>query len=490
MSISGNDLDQDLPQLRDLETEKAVTTENFGFVTSGEAIKTEAEDGESQSSEAEVPCSLICGAAGTGKTYLIREKIANDPTEGILCATTGIAGVNLGTRTIHSILKYFNTDSLQQSYASGRLVRILTELACSYRGLYCDEGSMMSAPALDTIVRAMGEANQSAKVKRSGNPNGIGFTMIADFCQLPPIKEKWAFEAECWKENFEPNILRLTKNWRQGDGRFLDAINHLRRGEGAAGASLLRNIGVEFANANNLNFPGTTILAKNVDVDRYNWVALSRVQGELINVESDRWLWNDVNAPGEWKLIPEILQVKLGALVMILANDSPQFTYANGDQGTIESYDPTTRMFTIRLVRNNQLVCVPMIERRVAIDYDPRAVYDSGDSTTLIYSKRDIREGASRPWREPYFDEESNKYIAGGIQFSPIRLGYAATTFKTQGLSLDRVQIDVRNGFFSLAGMIYTAVSRCRTPEGIRIVGTPEMLGKRCKIDPKVVRFL
>lgn len=481
-SISGNDLDQ--------LTREDLEAENFEWANPNKVSPSEfplEEPSEEEEQAKEIRAEFVSGAAGTGKTYEIKRRIEADPSEGILCATTGIAGVNLGTRTIHSILKYFNTESLQQAYASGRLVRNLVELACNYRNLYCDEVSMLPALQLDTLVKAMQDANLSKKVKNSSNFNGIGLVLSGDFMQLPPIREKWAFEAECWPL-FEANTLTLTKNWRQGDGNFLKAINHLRRGEGAAGANLLRNTGVEFANANKLDFPGTTILAKNVDVDRYNWVALSRVNGDTIEVESERWLYPGVNAPGEWKLIPEKLQVKLGALVMILANDSPFFSYANGDQGIIEAYDPTVKYFSIRLMRNGQLVNVPMIERRVTINYDPKAYNESGENTELIFSKKD--KGLARPWREPYFDEEADKYVAGGIKYMPIRLGYAATVHKTQGLSLDRVQIDCRNGFFGQPAMMYVAVSRCRTPEGLRVVGSVDMLGKRCKIAKEVLRWL
>src|ERR1044072_3198676 len=67
-------------------------------------------------------CGFITGSAGTGKTYQLRELIRNDPSEGMLCATTGIAGVNLGTVTINSQLRYFDTDSMINGFVSGRLV--------------------------------------------------------------------------------------------------------------------------------------------------------------------------------------------------------------------------------------------------------------------------------------------------------------------------------------------------------------------------------
>ncbi len=441
----------------------------------------------------EVRCQFVTGAAGSGKTYSIRERINNDPTEGILCATTGIAGVNLGTTTINSILRYFDTDSLRQIFVSGRLITRYAELARSFKNIYLDEASMLPAEQLDLHYQAIKAANQYEKVKKSKNPDGIGLVLTGDFCQLPPIKAKWAFEAECWPL-FEQNTLRLTKNWRQGDGIFLEGINALRSGNGAIGSDLLRQSGVDFANANLLDFPGTTILAKNADVDRYNYVALSRLQTETVRVKSERWTYRGSNPPSEWKLIPLELEVKLGSYVMILANDSPTFSYANGDCGWIEAFDPTVNVFTIKLARNDKIVNVPMIERRINVSYDPKIALDDNDCTELMYSKKKEDDMMSafgtRPWKEPYLDLDLDRYVSGGIRYSPVRLAYAATVHKTQGLTLDNVQIDCRNGFFGSAAMAYVAVSRCRTAAGLRIVGTPQLLAQRCKVAPEVVRWL
>lgn len=143
-------------------------------------------------------CAFVTGAAGTGKTYQVRERIRNDPREGVLCATTGIAGVNLGTVTINSLLRYFDTESLINAFVSGRLVTRLARLATSARNLYVDEVSMMPAEQLDTLYQAVREANQRKSVLKSKNPDGLGIVLVGDLCQLPPIKARWIFEADCW----------------------------------------------------------------------------------------------------------------------------------------------------------------------------------------------------------------------------------------------------------------------------------------------------
>lgn len=143
-----------------------------------------------------VRCGFITGAAGTGKTYLVRERIAANPSEGVLSATTGIAAVNLNTVTINSLLRYFDTDSLTNAFISGRLTRRLAQLAKSVSNLYVDEVSMMAAEQLDIIYQATQAANRQKGVQKV-NPEGLGIVLTGDFAQLPPIKARWAFEAEC-----------------------------------------------------------------------------------------------------------------------------------------------------------------------------------------------------------------------------------------------------------------------------------------------------
>lgn len=429
------------------------------------------DDGEEIDLEFDAPpvrCAFTTGAAGTGKTYYWRQRINDDPDEGVLCATTGIAGVNLGTVTINSLLRYFDTESLLNSYVSGRLVSRLARLAAKYRNLIVDEGSMMPAEQLDTLYQAVQEANRRKMVTKV-NPEGLGVVFVGDFCQLPPIKARWAFEAECWPR-FEEGLIRLEKNWRQADEEFLAAINHLRAGRGEEGATALRSTPTEFSSALDLHFPGTTIMAKNDEVDRFNWQALQRVKGEKFAVNSKRW--HVAKPPGEWKNVPERLELKIGAYVMILANDTREFTYANGDCGLVVGRDSTS--VQVRLARNDEVVDISSIERKV---HSPDN--DLG---------KDLPRSST--WGSPWFDEQAEKYCIGAVRYLPLRLAWASTVHKSQGLTLDRVQLDLRNHFFSQPAMAYVAVSRCRTPEGLRIVGDEKLLASRCKIDPRVQRWV
>lgn len=419
-----------------------------------------------------VRCSFITGAAGTGKTYLVRERIAADSKEGVLCATTGIAAVNLGTITINALLKYFDTDSLSNAYISGRLTSRLAALAKQYRNVYVDEVSMMAAEQLDTLYQAVRAANCQKGVQKV-NPDGLGICLTGDFAQLPPIKARWAFEAECWGE-FEQTVVKLEKNWRQGEGDFLAAINLLRHGQGDEGAAALASTVTNFTNALDLEFDGTTIMSRNDEVDRFNWVALRRLKSKSFTVGSKRW--SLTFPPGEWKLIPAELELKIGAYVMILSN-ARDFSYANGDCGWVE--DRGANSISIRLARNEKVVEVALIDRHVHSTGEIEGV----DETTKVTK-------APSHWGQPWWDEKAERYVVGTVRYLPLRLAWASTVHKSQGLTLDRVQLDIRNAFFGHPAMSYVAVSRCRTAQGLRIVGSEKLLAQRCRIDPKIGRWV
>lgn len=410
--------------------------------------------------EVEVPCKFLCGSAGTGKTFTVLGRANADPKWGLVCATTGIAATNLGTTTLNAVLKYFDTNSLQDAYLSGRLTRTLHQLVKLYEWLVIDEVSMMDAKQLDLIHQGLIEANGFEDVKRS-----MGIFLCGDFAQLPPVKAKWAFEAECWPK-FAVGTERLTKIWRQAGGEFIAALNAARAGDGGTTADIMTSAGVKWHSALDTNFDGTCIVPRNDEVDRYNWISLSRVQGKKIQVTSERW----GRQSGDWKNIPERLDVKVGAYVMLLANkmNGPSsFEYCNGDTGHV--MDLTPQGFVIKLVRNGKEIEVDRVTRSVTQKDAPDEM--------LIKA-------------EPKVRKDGKLWIMGEIKYHPIRLAYATTIHKSQGLSLDRIQYDFRGGFAGGPAMAYVALSRCRTMEGLRLVGTPDMFVKRCAVDPRVRAYL
>ena len=423
---------------------------------------------------------FITGPAGTGKTFRVKARAEAEPGWGALCATTGIAGVNLGTQTIHSLLKYYDTESLEDNHTSGQLQKALRKVYEANDNLVLDEVSMLPAKQLNLLFHAAEEVEQGLRFRRKKpkrKSNDRGFILTGDFLQLPPIKEAWAFESDYWPR-FEKNTTRLTKFWRQTDKQFLDALCHARKGEGELAVNGLRD-SVSWASRLDFDFDGTTVLSKNVQVNRYNWQRLQALNTPWIY--SSRYTWGE--SSGDWKLIPEKLELREGCLVMILANDSPEFTFANGDLGWVEEPPKDEgSAIPIRLCRNNKVVRVPRIYR-CTTSFDPPFGYTEDDVPS--YHSDD---GDERP-TEIHYDRRQQRYVIGWVDFHPLRVGYASTCHKTQGLTLDTIQLDVRDGFFGLPAMAYVGLSRVRKAEGLRVVGSPEMLAKRICMSEKVQRW-
>lgn len=552
---------------------------------------THNEQGEGDK-EVEVRCEFVTGGAGTGKTYLIRKRIEENPKWGRLAATTGIAAVNLGegVTTINSLLGFFDTASLEKRYASGTLAQNLMKIR--EQNLVIDEVSMMEAKQLDLIFQALHDVNQFEKMKARG---GLGLVLTGDFMQLPPVEgkdmagkkipAKYAFEAQCWT-NFEKNTTKLSKVWRQEDEKFVEAMNAARQGDGARTARLLVELGVKFRSEVDTEFDGTTIFAVNAEVDRLNQVRLlNLLHGGEKKIEVRSYRWGHQRT--EWKQIPETQVLSTNCYVMILVNDKPQLDpltmkrvmrFANGSCGYVQEYqqgevltgedgkakvDAEGRekradgMFNIRLKDKMErkmvfedegdlvgemkevpmVVGIGMVKRRSMVRDHPQDVKkpeymgkkewaewqeQEWEKEAQEQTKRNIGEGqppemagvtAKRfgpdnkkdvlyleylrgltaegyRWGQIYFDYEEGEWCIGEIMYYPLRIAYGTTVHKSQGLSLDKVQIDLSAHFFGNPSMCYVALSRARTVEGMVIVGTPKLVEARCNVSRKVLRWI
>ena len=433
------------------------------------------EAGEFATKPGPVPKRFITGEAGTGKTFTIKKEVEEDPMYATLCASTGIAAVNLGAVTVNSLLKYFDTASLMENYERGRLQSSMAKIARSgVHNVAIDECSMIPAQQLDIFCAALSNVNG-----RTSSPHPLGLILIGDMCQLPPVKAEWIFKASVWPE-FHENTTKLTKVWRQSDPEFLQAINYLRKGKGKEAADILKKIST-FALVTHKEWDGTTLVGKNDQVDNHNFIRLTQMKGDLYNIDSARW---GKQAPEWTKHIPAKLQVKIGAYVMILTNDvqSGEFTYCNGDTGHIVAFEPG--YICVELKRNGSVVRISKIHRTLTVREEPLEVKG------IPVESLPEASGGRAPFGEISFDPDREVWHVGGIRFMPLRLAYASTVHKSQGLSLDAVQIDLRNNFMAAPAMTYVSVSRCRTAQGLRLVGTPEMLEKRCTVDPEVIPWI
>lgn len=468
----------------------------------------------------------VSGPAGSGKTYQLRELAKRVPAGSLLiAATTGIAAVNAGggdfdTTTINSIGKYFDTDDLREKFLHGRLMSLVNKYRrAGVTRLVIDEKSMLHPDQLTYWVRAIREANDPTQEQMqamsgedvSGYKNlpDLALTLVGDFAQLAPIppldpkdpkKRKrlavaYAFDSPEWHA-FAENRTRLTKIWRQDDRAFIDGLQAIRRGDVAAALTFFTPD--RFSKSSDDDFVGTTIFATNVEADRYNQIRLDRLQTPVVTARTLRWGEERL----DWKNIPDEFHAKVGATVMLLSNEREvgfrdrngdwhdgEIIYANGDLATIIDVDPPTNQdglspenvnllttWRVRLARNGRETHVSRVRRKYFVPLE------AGRLTAL-------KEQYPNTWTD-YLSDDRKKEMIGWVDYLPMRVAYACTTHKTQGLTLDDVQVDIGAHFFKKPAMLYVALSRARTAGRLRIVGDQQTFAQRCVVDPRIGPWL
>lgn len=449
----------------------------------------------------------ISGTAGVGKTFVAKEIIRQH--EGmVLAATTGIASVNLGEgTTINSLLRYFDTKSLIDAYTAGYLQATLRKLRrAGIQRILIDEKSMLSGQQLTPIARAVREVNEGGIYalesvgigendddsdplpSRDSDLPPLGITLVGDFGQLPPVPDtdqrtgkkipvQFAFESPEWPI-FAEHTTRLETIYRQEAKAFVAALHAIRAGR--VNEALDFFTADKFSDIMDDEFEGTTIFAKNDAVERYNLLRLDRLAGASMRFKTVR----QHKQRGDWKQVPDELILKEGALVMILANkrvyeddedDRGSLIYANGDLGTLVGTRGSGWLVTLQRTGSNVIVFPVTRENTIPLEVGRRKeLKAAGADLASVISEQG--KGKSE--------------VVGRITYMPLRAAYGATVHKTQGLSLDHIQANIRDPFFSQPGMMFVALSRARTMEGLRIVGNQRGFVERCKIEARVQKWL
>ena len=430
-------------------------------------------------------CGFLTGAAGSGKTFLAKA-LCHGRQGWTMAASTGIAAVNLGeATTINSLLGYFDEDSLRTSLVEGHIQAKLRKLRESgLERIILDEVSMVSAESLTLIMMALDEVNSGL-----AKSHPIGLTLVGDFLQLAPVPEKlspnsrkskpiqYAFESTEWPR-FGSNTTTLTQIRRQADPDFIAALRACRSGDINA---MLEYFGPRCNLMIEQDYPGLTIFSKNDQVDRWNELMHRKINAPMHTFPVTR----DREQKSEWKKHigkfgqePDALQVKEGARVMVLANKilrGGYVLYANGDLGEFVGS-----------------------EKRVITVVDDNGRQEQREVTCArVKLQRTQRETVIEPVVRHFvvptgaLGVKKDRYeIKGSIEYIPLRLAWASTVHKIQGLSMDHVQVAFADRFFASPAMLYVAFSRARSAEGLRLVGTPQLLRERCAVDPKVRPWL
>ncbi len=375
---------------------------------------------------------MLTGPAGSGKTFVLNQFIKLAKYEGkhvSVTATTGLAATHLGGTTIHSWSGIGVSDELPPSFAD-HMSKGRREIIEKTDVLIIDEISMLHdfrLDMIDTICRVVREKDEPF--------GGIQLIMSGDFFQLPPINRGdsraggFVVSSKVWQE-LDPVICYLTEQHRQEDEVLLDILNSMRSGELRRhhAEKLLERVDVQPEDGSMI----TELHTVNIDVDRINDDRLNELEGdEIFYTQTTTGGANYVENLQRSVLAPSVLRLKKGALVMAVKNSLDR-KYANGSIGTVTDFEYGTEY--------------PVVE------------FKNGKTITMQPDSWELRDGDKK---------------RASITQIPLRLAWAITVHKSQGMTLDAAKIDLRKAF--VEGMGYVALSRVKNLFSLYLHGINQM---------------
>ena len=389
---------------------------------------------------------FLTGEPGSGKTFVVNqyvEYLKRAKVEVAVTASTGIAATHLNGMTIHSwgaigINKTLTKWDLDRISSIERVVKRIERT----RVLVIDEISMLDGRALKCVDQVCRE------VKRSFEPfGGLQVILAGDFFQLPPATRQdeppaeFAFASLTWKET-NPFICYLSEQYRQDDLTLLDILSALRRNQiNDEHCRHLDKRRISDLESTARKIP--KLFSHNVDVDELNLAELERLPGDKEGFQMrSRGKKALVQQLKRGCLSPENLLLKKGASVMFTKN-SPTGEFVNGTLGTVIGFDGHRNYPVVKSRSGHKVKTEPM------------------------------------DWSV----EEHGRVLATISQI-PLRLAWAMTVHKSQGMSLDAAFMDLRKAF--TYGQGYVALSRVRTLAGLYLAGWNETA---LRVHPEVLSF-
>jgi ATP-dependent DNA helicase PIF1 len=364
---------------------------------------------------------FLTGVAGSGKSFLIQHFLkGKNPKSNPIVASTGAAAVLVHGVTFHSFFSLgIMEGGLEKTIERALKDKRLKKRLRATNVLVIDEISMISGKALQAAE------NISRLVREKQIPwGGVKVIAVGDFGQLPPVnsygnEKDWAFLSEAWrKSSFRVAFLQTVM--RSKDLEFLEVLNLIRDGYVTDKVTRFLNLRVKDLGE---KFDGTLLFPHRQSVEEYNLKELEGLSGKTYSFKteyngSQKYLEQiKKTAP-----IPEILKLKLNALVMLRKND-PNKEYVNGSLGHLKSVE--SNRLTISLLNGN---CVSL---------EP-------ESFSCLNAE--------------------GEEVAAATNF-PVNLAWASTIHKSQGMTLDVAAMDLSRVFE--AGQAYVALSRVRSSEGL-----------------------
>ncbi|MDB5224845.1 MAG: putative helicase [Candidatus Adlerbacteria bacterium] len=395
---------------------------------------------------------FLTGEPGSGKTHTINQYTSYLHAHGIepaITASTGIAATHINGMTIHSwsgigvksTLTDYDLDAISQKEKVVRRIR-------ATKVLIIDEISMLSADTLDSVEMVC------RIIRNSPEPfGGLQVIFVGDFFQLPPVVKTgfsggdmrleydeptspFAFRSGAWKRT-SPLVCYLHEQHRQEDGDFLQLLSAVRRNNvtPAMRATLTKRA------VRPTSKVVTTLYPHNANVDSINVQELSRLGGD-----PKKFYMQSKGAPPLIEalkrncLSPELLELKIGARVLFTKNDLDG-EYVNGTMGEVVEFSRMSTYPVVKTTAGKRIEAVP----------------------------------------EDWSVKDNNKPLAEITQV-PLRLAWAITVHKSQGMSLDAAVIDLSRAFEY--GQGYVALSRVRTLEGLYLQGFNE---RALEVHPEVL---
>jgi len=408
---------------------------------------------------------FLTGKAGTGKTTLLKEIIKSTHKNCVVVAPTGIAALNAGGVTIHSMfqlpfggfipennvdayfsdsMKFESKDTLRRHFKMSAVKRAVIQ---NMELLIIDEVSMLRSDLMDAIDFML----QSVRKKKYAF-GGVQVLFIGDLLQLPPIirDEEWRTLSKYYKGKFffhshvvqqnPPLYIELSKIFRQSDEAFIDLLDNLRNNKITTENISFLNKFVQPNFDLKANKGYITLTTHNNKADTINTQSLKDLEGN-----STRYKAQIVDDFPE-KIFPleEYLGLKVGAQIMFIKNDlSFEKKFFNGKMGFIKS-----------LSADEIWVHFPEENKTIEVER---------------YEWQNIRYLVNAMTKE--IEEE----VLGTFVHYPIKLAWAITVHKSQGLTFDKAALDVSQVF--LPGQAYVALSRLRSLEGLILLSPMQMNG-------------
>lgn len=410
---------------------------------------------------------FLTGQAGTGKSAVLSElvQVANELGRSVgLTAMTGAAALLIGGKTLHSFLGIGL--AVEPAADIARRIRVMKSVNQRWKNLdvlIIDEVSMMTGELLEKL-------DYIAKFIRcdSRPMGGIQTVLSGDFFQLPPVQPgtsttHFAFQSKVW-DQVVPTVFELTKIMRQSDPAFQKCLSTVRTGSCPEDVKqlLLSRVGLQAGKQGDDGQQITTIeptrlYTRNADTDKINDTRLRELNLPLQEYTAKFSVSTNAK-PSQQKVVDklktfltksapchDVLRLCEGAQVMLTHNLDFEAGLVNGSRGVITRFESGLRLPVVQFVNGVETII------------DRHAWTTKDDSSKITVAKTQL----------------------------PLKLAYCLTTHKSQGMSLDLVEIDIGRSVFE-AGQAYVALSRVRTLQGLFIL---DFAPEKIRAHPKVSDF-